>query len=260
MRKSFEEQLEICLSLVADKLTTDGNRLLYLAVSGSHAWGLQRAGSDIDLRGVYQKPTTKVLGLNKGRDTIEFLQGICDVQLYEVEKFLNMLCRHNGNMVNLLCLPNPITRDSRVPWTKLSRKFMTKKLRHYYRGYAESQRKRAMSQRGGKALIYTYREMFSGIYVMHYGVVEHDFMKLWREAVKNGWYRVGLLNRYFPNYKKEVTDEGWHEFYSEWEELCEVLEREASKSTLPETFDGVQSCTKILLQLRLDDLNENSRI
>lgn len=257
MSKNFEGQLIVGLSLVKERLAVDGKQLLYLVVSGSHAWGLQRADSDIDLRGIYQEPTMKVLGLHKGKDTVEFSQGIYDIQLYEVEKFLNMLCRHNGNMVNLLWSPNPLICNSKVPWNELAHKFMTRKLRHYYRGYAESQRKRAMSQRGGKALIYTYREMFSGIYTMHYGVMEHDFMKLREEAIENGWYKGSLLNKYFPNYKQEVTDEGWHRFYSEWEELCDVLDEEADKSPLPAGFDGTQLCTKILLQLRLDNLGSH---
>jgi len=261
MSKNFEEQLAIGLSLIKEKLVIENRYLVYLVVSGSHAWGLQTPTSDIDLRGIYQESTMKILSLRKGKDTVEFSQGIYDIQLYEIEKFLNMLCGHNGNMVNLLWLPNPIICDSKIPWDELAQRFITRKLRHYYRGYAESQRKRAMSQRGGKALIYTYREMFSGIYAMHYGVVEHDFMKLWEEAVKNEWYKGNLLDKYFPDPKQDVTDEGWHKFYSEWEKLCDILDEEVEKSPLPETFDGVQLCTRILQQLRLDNLkNENPRI
>ena len=241
-------------SLIAEKL--DSRQLLYLVVSGSHAWGLQRPDSDIDLRGVYQDPTVKVLSLHKGSDTVEFSEGVYDVQLYEIEKFLRMLCGHNGNMVNLLWLPNPIVADPSFPWDKLSRRFMTKKLQHYYRGYAESQRKRAMSQRGGKALIYTYREMFTGLYTMRYGVIEHNFMKLWNVALRNNWYVGSLLSKYFQNPTLEITDEGWTKFYSEWDDLCAVLDKEADNSPLPETFDGVQMCSELLVKLRLTNLEE----
>jgi len=232
------------------------NKLLYLVVSGSHAWGLARPDSDIDLRGVYLKPTIKVLGLHKGRDTIEFTDGDFDVQLYELEKFLNMLCKHNGNMVNLLWLSYPMLQSSLVPWGDLSKAFITKRLRYYYRGYAESQRKRAMSQRGGKALIYTYREMFSGLYVMKYEHLEHDFIKLWDTAIENGWYNGKLLKEYFPDTKKEVTDENWHDFYSEWEELSKVLDKEAKHSKLPDTFDGSEMCDGILKKVRLLNLDD----
>ena len=116
-----------------------------------------------------------------------------------------------------------------------------------------------MSQRGGKALIYTYREMFSGLYVMHFGTMEHNFIKLWNEAKNQDWYGQGLLDKYFPNPTQEVSDEGWHQFYSEWENLCIKLDTEAENSPLPENYNGVASCNKILQNLRLMNLEEASR-
>ncbi len=243
------------IALVHDHLKAKGASLLYLAVSGSHVWGLERPDSDIDFRGVYQVPTVQTMGLEKGRDTVELTEGIYDVQLYEVEKFLNMLCNHNGNMVNLLYYPRPAFASFVLPWVWLSKSFTTRKLRNYYRGYAEGQRKRAMSQRGGKALIYTYREMFSGLWTMHYGYPEHNFMKLWDEAKAQGWYDGALLGKYFPDPNQPVSDEGWHQFYAEWAELCTALDRESAMSSLPETFDGREQCSHLLQQLRLHDLH-----
>lgn len=242
-----------CISVVTKRLKKDNRRLLYLVVSGSHAWGLARPDSDVDLRGVYLEPTMNILQLYKHRDTVEFSDGIYDGQLYELEKFLRMLCNHNGNMVNLLWL-QPMISTLLVPWVYLARSFMTRKLRFYYRGYAESQRKRAMSQRGGKALVYTYREMFSGLYAMRYGVMEHDFIKLWDTAIKNGWYDGDLLGKYFPDPKQEVTDEGWHRFYGEWEQLCVKLDEVALESPLPDGFDGAKECSDILLSNRVYNL------
>jgi len=217
------------ISIIEEKLARDNRHLLYLVISGSHAWGLQREDSDIDFRGIYQESTMKILGLHKGRDTIELSEGIYDYQIYEIEKFLNMLVKHNGNMVNLLWIPQPIVASEKIPWTSLSKKFLTKKLRHYYKGYAESQRKRAMHQRGGKALIYTYREMFAGLYTMRYGELEHEFKKLWAVARNNGWYNGDLLGRYMSDSSQEITDGGWHRFYEEWEELCIKLDEEAEQ-------------------------------
>ena len=197
----------------------------------------------------------KVLGLDKGRDTIEFSDGLYDVQLYEIEKFLNMLCRHNGNMVNLISFSKPIICSLTVGWVGLAKRFTTKKLRYYYRGYAEGQRKRAMSERGGKALIYTFREMFSGLHTMHYGYMEHDFKKLWGIAVKNRWYTGDLLEKYFPDPTQNITDEGWRRFYAEWDELCVVLDKETESSSLPETHDGKAECSQLLQRLRLIDLH-----
>jgi len=254
MEDNFADQKQKGLELVREKLALSNRRLLYLTVSGSHVWGLNTPESDVDFRGIYQDPTMKTLGLHKGRDTVEFSEDIYDVQLYELEKFLRMLCKHNGNMVNLLWIPNPIVVSFNVPWSYLARSFLTRKLRSYYRGYAEGQRKRAMSFRGGKALIYTYREMFSGLFTMRYGRLEFNFSKLWETAVDNGWYTGNLLDKYFPDPKQEITDEGWHKFYSEWEQLCIKLDEEADKSSLPESFVGAEVCSEILQQARLFNL------
>lgn len=238
------------IDLVEEHLV--GKQLLYLALSGSHAWGLEREDSDIDLRGVYQDSTEQILSLHPGKDTIEFSVGKYDVQLYEVKKFFNMLCKHNGNMVRLLWLDGFVKYPD-IPWFELAQRFMTKRLRNYYRGYAEGQRKRAMSQRGGKALLYTYSEMFSGLWAMYYGTMEHKFIKLWDKAYLKGWYKGSLLVDYWMkrnHLKVEITDEGWHKFYSEWEQLCDVLDRLADESHLPESYDGYELCNELLLKLR----------
>jgi hypothetical protein len=154
-------------------------------------------------------------------------------------------------MVTLLHLPK-IYEDSSVPWQELGSCFMTKKLRHYYRGYAESQKKRALSQRGGKALIYTYREMFSGLYLMRHGHMIFDFNNLWKEAEKNGWYNKGLLYKHYPN-PASINNNDWAEFYKEWEELSKKLDEEAEKSTLPDAYDGYELCNGILQKLRKDE-------
>jgi len=247
---------------VNDKLVRDGNRLLYLAISGSHAWGLQREDSDIDLRGIYQKPTEKILSLHKGSDTIEYIQEEAknlpklDVQLYEVEKFFHMLCKHNGNMVTLLHSPLLLLSDSTITWATLGKLFLTRKLRYYYRGYAASQRKRALSQRGGKALIYTYREMFSGLYLMKHGEICFNFQDLWREAAHNEWYTGSLLNKYYENPDLPISDDGWTKFYEEWEELSRKLDTEAEDSPLPKDFNGYNTCNEYLLDLRLRGLRK----
>lgn len=239
------------VEIIGEKLAQDDRELLYLVCSGSHAWGLERPDSDIDLRGIYKDPLHKVISVNRGADTIEYKDGLYDFQLYEVEKFLRMLCNHNGNMVNMLWLPQPRIVTLKLPFAWLSTTFLTKRLRYYYRGYAEGQRKRAMSERGGKALIYTYREMFSGLHTLMHGSLEHDFKALWKEAVYRKWYRGSLLDKYFPDPCQEITDEGWHKFYSEWEELCIELDKVADMSPLPDTFNGHKDCSAILLSLRL---------
>lgn len=224
---------------------------LFLAVSGSHANGLARPDSDIDIRGVYLDPTRQILSLHRGADTIEATEDVIDIQLYELGKLLGMLLKHNGNIVRLLLSPIVLYEDLDIPWRELARRFLTKKLRHYYRGYAQAQRKRAMSERGGRALVYTYREIFEGLAVMRLGEPIFNFRQLWKWVEDRGFYTNGLLYQYFDDFTKEVTDEGWRQFYREWEELCLLLDEETAHSGLPESYDGYRECNELLLKWRL---------
>ena len=117
---------EAIVNIIKDKLADKDQRLLYLALSGSHAWGLSRPDSDLDFRGIYIDSTVREFDIYSHKDTVEFSEGIYDVQLYELGKFLRMLCKHNGNMVNLLWLPHPLINTLSIPFAGLSRWFLTK--------------------------------------------------------------------------------------------------------------------------------------
>jgi len=250
-----KQSLMVAAYQVKDLLEDSGRLPLLLAVSGSHCHGLERPDSDIDIRGVYLDPTAKVLNLHPGKDTFEGTRGKIDYQCYELGKLLSMLLKSNGNVVRLLLSPYVMYSVPSIHWSSLARKFTTKKLRFYYRGYAESQRKRAMSQRGGKALIYTYREIFEGLAVMLTGEPIWGFRELWDWVCQNGFYKKGLLNRYFPYSKNaETSEETWHEFYREWEDLCLCLDSAAERSSLPESYDGLSELNQLLWEWRLKGL------
>lgn len=116
---------------------------LFLCVTGSHLWHLNRPDSDLDIRGIYLDPLEKVLSLHTGRNTIEALGilGDCDIQMYEFGKVLKMLNDHNGNLVEMLLSPTAFYSALGYPsydyswWHDLASKYITKKLANYYRGY-----------------------------------------------------------------------------------------------------------------------------
>ena len=209
---------------------------LFLAISGSHMWNLNRPDSDIDVRGVYIEPTDKILSLQPPRDTIEKMgiDGLIDMQLYEVKKAFNMLLNNNGNLVELFSSPIKIF-STYFNWQFLVSPFLSKKLEAYYKGYYNSQRKRASINRGGKALVYTYREIFQGIWLMRYGELIHDFRKLKKLAEKD-FFKSSLLDNIIKpeNWGRNITDKELELFEKEWNELENILRYETSVSKLPE--------------------------
>ena len=224
--------------------------VLLAGVTGAHQFGLATEDSDIDIRGIYVKPTEDILSLRPGRDTIENL-GTVDIQFYEAAKAFHMLLSHNGNMVQFLLSPTVFY----VTWggeqlRKIATRYVTKQLATYYVGYATSQRKRAAQNRGGKALIYTYYEIFGGIHVMREGKIEYNYYRL-RDYMANGIFQSALLPVVFARPKWQVVDA--HEmgtFNAEWETLKTILHHEAETSALPDTYDGYNELNALLLDLR----------
>lgn len=227
---------------------------LFLCVTGSHMWNLAEPGADLDIRGVYVKPTELELSIFNGADTIEacnVLRKDIDIQLYEVKKAFKMLLGHNGNIIEMLLSPTKFYSTMDVDWEKVAKKYLTKNLAHYYKGYYHSQRQRAMRNRGGKALVYTYREIYQGIYLMRHGKLIYDFREL-----KNYFYQEfqpsAHLDKWMDrkNWNVPVSEEELRKFENEWEVLLSIFEREYRTSSLPETFESYSDLNEILLDLR----------
>lgn len=246
---------------------------LFAAVNGAHLWGLQSPDSDVDVHGIYLKPTLKVLDIKAGDDVIQAKlvsnsdAPIIEIQFFELQKVFNMLMNNNGNLVTMIKSPF-VLFDGDHPlgpefWPYIASRFVTKNLKHYFKGYAFSQKKRALSSRGGKALIYTYREMFSGLHLMKFGTFEFAFQRLLEVARNEGWYppppySMGLLYKYYKpetgNVTGQVDTNDWNEFFAEWDKLAEILDQVAETSTLPESADNYKLCNEVLRAYRLKDM------
>ena len=229
---------------------------LFLSISGSHASGLSRPDSDLDIRGIYLDPLEKVLSLHPGRDTIEangVIRPEVDLQAYELGKALGMLNNSNGNICHQLLAPTCFYSVSYINWRDLAEKHITKKLANYFHGYWHSQRKRAAVNRGGKALLYSYRELLSGILLMRTGKWIFDFHELKRTFEQTyGWHSC-LLDAYMAreSWKQPVAMDKLNDFEIEWEKLVELLNEETAKSSLPDSYDGYDELNRILLYQRI---------
>src|SRR5262249_36287618 len=83
--------------------------LLFGSVSGAHLYGFPSPDSDYDLRGVHVLPLKDVVGLQTGPETIE-RSGVddgleIDLVTHEAKKFLGMLLKKNGYVLEQLFSP-----------------------------------------------------------------------------------------------------------------------------------------------------------
>ena len=88
-------------------------RTIFIGLSGSHGYGLNRPESDYDYRGVFIAPKKYYLGFdsieqkNDGWDEagiFPFLDGNTDTVIYELKKVIQLLAAANPNILELLWL------------------------------------------------------------------------------------------------------------------------------------------------------------
>jgi len=231
-----------------------GVDVLFLTVTGSHMWNLAAEDADLDIRGIFIKPTEQILSIYKGRDTIESV-GIMgkdiDIQLYEIEKVFKLLLAVNGNIIELLMSPTIFYQVKDIDWQGLAKKSLCRKLAKYYKGYATAQRKRATVNRGGKALVYTYREIMAGTWLMRTGKIVYDFTKLKPRFEKYYGFKSTLLDWAMVNKTTPITKKVWEKgFLKDWDKLCRIFDDEESKSILPPQVDNYTRFNELLLDLR----------
>ena len=78
-----------------------GSRIMLLGVSGSHGYGTNREGSDIDLRGVTMNMPSDLIGLTSFE---QFEDRSTDTVIFSFRKAVNLFLNCNPNMIEILGL------------------------------------------------------------------------------------------------------------------------------------------------------------
>jgi uncharacterized protein len=125
------------------KQLEEQNLIIFEAVMGSHAYGTNLPTSDTDVRGIFVQPLDDILGFGKVDQVSDEKN---DVIYYEIGRFLDLLKSNNPNILEILAAPVDCTRIM-DPIMKLifehSDKFLTKKCRWSFGGYAVEQIRKA---------------------------------------------------------------------------------------------------------------------
>jgi hypothetical protein len=120
----------------------NGNTVIYGCIVGSHAYGTNVEGSDIDKKWVYvQSPMD--LFINGYRPQIELSK---DEVAFELSRFLELLRKANPTVLELLYSPQDCILYKHNAFDKLISirdTFLTKACRHSFGGYAVSQIEKA---------------------------------------------------------------------------------------------------------------------
>jgi len=107
--------------------------LLFEAVSGSHAYGLQHKDSDVDLRGLFVLPKAQFYSLTH-------IEQVSDKQndevYYELKKFIDMLVKNKPNFLEVLGTPADCIRYQHPLFEKIKLEdFLSKQAKNTFAGY-----------------------------------------------------------------------------------------------------------------------------
>jgi len=91
-----------------DKIKADADardeEILLMGVTGSTAYGLAHADSDIDRLGIYAVPTERVFDIGWNQGKASRVSNDPDVQLHEIGKYLKLILSGNPTITELLYL------------------------------------------------------------------------------------------------------------------------------------------------------------
>lgn len=117
------------------------NLILFEAIAGSKAFGLDTPTSDTDIKGVFYLPKDDFFGQNY---IPQISNETNDIVYYELGRFVELLQKNNPNILEILASPedcilykHPIMQDLKV------QDFLSKLCKDTFAGYASSQIKKA---------------------------------------------------------------------------------------------------------------------
>lgn len=117
-------------------------RIIFLTLGGSHAYGTNVEGSDIDVRGCALNSMSDIVGLTNFE---QFVNETTDTTIYAFNKLLKLLISCNPNTIELLgCKPDSYVMVSKEGQLLLDNKqlFLSRRAIHAFGGYANSQLRR----------------------------------------------------------------------------------------------------------------------
>lgn len=125
-----------------DFLRTDphlGNRIMFLTLGGSHAYGTNVETSDVDIRGCTMNNASEIVGLSNFE---QFVETTTDTTVYAFNKLITLLLNCNPNTIEMLgCKPEHYIYMTDAGREMLDNRklFLSKRALYSFGGYANQQ-------------------------------------------------------------------------------------------------------------------------
>lgn len=238
--------------------------LLFLGLTGAHAYGFPSPDSDLDLKAVHAVSAARLLGLAGAPPPLELVvddwEGReMDLSSHELGLCAELLLKGNGNMLERLLGPLPVvTTVLGERLAEVARRCLSRRAVHHYRGFLGAMLREHdldVRDRGGaraKRLLYAYRVAFTGAHLLLSGELVTDVAAL---APRFGYAdRVrSLIERKRTAEKAVLTEPEVAPFLEDVPRLYALLDDAQARSILPETPDdaGAAALDALLVEARL---------
>jgi predicted nucleotidyltransferase len=201
----------------------------------------------------------KVVGLEVMDETVQdsrVIEGLeMDIVSHDVRKFLGLLLKKNGYVLEQLYSPLVVQTTAEHGELKtIARGCITRHHSHHYFGFAETQWKlfHKESPRGVKPLLYVYRVLLTGIWLMRTSEVQANLVIL------NEHFRLpqipDLVARKLAGPEKSTLDDADLAFHeSEYQRLRIELQAAHEASKLPEapSEEARRAVNDLLVRIRM---------
>lgn len=226
--------------LIDPYLEAHPHRVTFVTVSGAHLYGFASPDSDYDLRGAHVIDLLSTIGLDRPRETYEVLDRDAEVEMdlvtHDVKKFFTMLLGRNGYVLEQICSPLVVyAGDGFAELRDIAMGCLTRHHRHHFRSFATNQWDRVAGPSQGtvKGLLYSYRPLMAGIYLLEERAMESNLRTLNERFGLS--FIDDLIERKVSGGETQPLDQADLGFHREqFETLNERLEAAAERSGLPE--------------------------
>lgn len=231
--------------------------LLFVTISGAHLYGFPSPDSDYDLRGAHILRAREVLGLEPVQESLTnsvIRNGLeIDLVTHDVRKFFSLLLRKNGYVLEQIFSPWIVqSSPEHEELRPIAQQCVTRHHSHHYLGFAETQWRLFDKERPRriKPLLYVYRVLLTGIYLMQSGEIEANLLTLNREFRLP--YIDELVARKLAGPEQSTLPDGDIAFHHrEYMRLRDELTAAHTASSLPEAPAGKEALNDLLVRLRL---------
>ncbi len=175
-----------------------------------------------------------------------------DLVTHDVKKFFGLLLKKNGYVLEQVFSPLIVhTTPEHAELKEIAAGCITRHHAYHYLGFAETQWKLFEKENPPrvKPLLYVYRVLLTGIYLMQTGLIEANLVRL-NETAKLS-YLDELIQRKLAGAEKERLNDADVSFHrSEYDRLREKLQQAQEVSALSESPCGSAALHDLLVTLR----------